>query len=159
VALEWTAGDLFAAKDLPALAHGCNCAGSMGAGIAVEFRRRWPDMYAAYTQLCKDGRFQPGDVFVWEAPERTIFNLGTQKTWRKKATLAAVEKSLIRLVEIADEKNISRVGLPRIGAGYGKLDWAKVRGILERVGAPAAVTLVVFEAFVPSKDNAKPRPI
>ena len=31
-----------------ALAHGCNCLGSMGAGIATGFRDRYPAMYAEY---------------------------------------------------------------------------------------------------------------
>lgn len=30
-------GDLFGASGLDALAHGCNCAGAMGEGIAIEF--------------------------------------------------------------------------------------------------------------------------
>ena len=130
----------------------------MGAGIAVEFRRRWPDMYEEYHRRCKEGRFQPGDVFVWEAPERTIFNLGTQKTWRTTATLAAIERSVTKMVEIADAKKISRVGLPRIGAGYGRLDWAKVRDVIEKAGASATTTLVVFEEFVASTEAPKSAP-
>jgi hypothetical protein len=40
-------GDLFGASGLGALAQGCNCAGAMGKGIAVEFRKRFPEMHAA----------------------------------------------------------------------------------------------------------------
>ena len=43
-------GDLFRQEGLRALAHGCNCAGAMGKGIAVEFRERFPKMYAEYKQ-------------------------------------------------------------------------------------------------------------
>ncbi|HZU96416.1 MAG TPA: macro domain-containing protein [Planctomycetota bacterium] len=154
--IEWTEGDLFAASDLPALAHGCNCAGSMGAGIAVEFRRRWPDMFEEYRALCESGRFQPGDVFLWEAPDRTIFNLGTQKTWRTKATLVAIESSVAKMCELADSKRIARVGLPRIGAGLGGLEWDDVREVIGRVASTAKVKLVVFEKFVPAADTPEP---
>ena len=29
-------------------AHGCNCAGAMGKGIAVQFKSKYPDMYLEY---------------------------------------------------------------------------------------------------------------
>ncbi len=33
--------------------------GSMGTGIAVDFRRRWLAMYDAYREACRSGRLQP----------------------------------------------------------------------------------------------------
>lgn len=48
MSIEEGTGDLFAQPDLRALAHGCNCAGAMGKGIAVPFKQRWPRMYEEY---------------------------------------------------------------------------------------------------------------
>ena len=138
-------GDLFDDASLPALAHGCNCAGSMGRGIAVEFRRRWPAMYQAYRRECKEGRFRPGNVFVWEAPEKTIFNLGTQPDPRASATLEYIEAALREAVRIAESKAIPVIGMPRIGAGYGGLQWTNVRTVLESIGAESGILLVVYE--------------
>jgi O-acetyl-ADP-ribose deacetylase (regulator of RNase III) len=45
-------GSIFQASDLSAIAHGRNCAGAMGRGIAREFKRRWPRMYAEYRARC-----------------------------------------------------------------------------------------------------------
>ena len=70
-------GDLFS-TECPALGHGVNTLGSMSAGIAVEFRRRWPAMYDAYRAECRSGRLQPGGIFVWQADDRLIVNLATQ---------------------------------------------------------------------------------
>ena len=56
-------GDLFT-SECPALGHDVNTLGSMGAGIAVEFRRRWPALYDAYRVECRSGRRQPGGIFV-----------------------------------------------------------------------------------------------
>jgi O-acetyl-ADP-ribose deacetylase (regulator of RNase III) len=149
--IEFVSGDLFAAPDLPALAHGCNCAGAMGAGIAVDFKRRWPAMYDEYHRLCKAGAFKPGDVFTWEARDRTIFNLGTQKTWRTKATLGAIQLSVSRMVALADERGLERIGVPRIGAGHGRLEWPAVKKILEQTCRRARVNVVVFESYVKVK--------
>ena len=148
--VTFTRGDLFADPSLRAYAHGCNCAGSMGAGIAVEFKRRWPRMFDEYRLRCEDGRFGLGDVFVWSADDATIYNLGTQAHWRKKAQLSAVSKALATMVSLARKSGVARVGLPRIAAGLGGLDWPRVRGALEEAGAEPAVTLVVFEEYVPS---------
>ncbi|MFL5340174.1 MAG: macro domain-containing protein [Gemmataceae bacterium] len=64
--LQFVAGDLSKNRfKAQALAHGCNCAGSMGAGIAVGFRERYPAMFEEYCRLCKAAprQFNPGDVF------------------------------------------------------------------------------------------------
>jgi O-acetyl-ADP-ribose deacetylase (regulator of RNase III) len=147
---SFTEGDLFAAKGIHAWAHGCNCAGSMGAGIAVEFKRRFPRMFEEYQARCSDGRFGLGDVFVWSEGETTVYNLGTQEHWRKKAQLAALAKAVGRMVSLAEKGGVERIALPRIGAGLGGLDWPKVRGVLEEAGGATGVELVVFERYVPS---------
>src|SRR5258708_39956093 len=144
-------GDLFATEGLHAFARGCNCAGSMGGGSAIEFRRRWPRMYEEYAARCADGRFGLGDVFPWTEGDDTVYNLGTQAHWRKKAQLPALSKSIRRMAELAAHAGIERVGLPRIGAGLGGLDWVRVKRILTEVGAETPVTLLVFEQFVRAK--------
>lgn len=117
----------------------------MGKGIAVEFRRRFPAMYEEYRRRCADGRFGLGDVFVWRADDRVVFNLGTQKTWRTKARLADVATALRAMVAIAEREGDAEIGLPRIGAGLGALPWVDVRAMIERIGSDTAVALVVFE--------------
>lgn len=142
--LELRSGDLFADPDLPALAHGCNCTGSMGRGIAVEFRRRWPEMYVAYRRECRAGRFQPGGVFIWDAADKTIFNLGTQTRPGPCARLEFIEASLTIAVRTAEERAIPLIAMPRIGAGHGGLDWPEVRKRLEQLAAKTEVVLAVY---------------
>ena len=52
--IQYVSGDIFfntfSAK---AFAHGCNCQGSMGAGIAKTFKERYPEMYDTYRESCK----------------------------------------------------------------------------------------------------------
>jgi O-acetyl-ADP-ribose deacetylase (regulator of RNase III) len=144
----FTKGDIFATEDIHAYAHACNCAGAMGAGIAIEFKRRWPRMYEEYRVRCENGQFGLGDVFTWSEDGATIYNLGTQSHWRKKAQLAALSKSLRKMVALAKHSGIAKIGLPRIGAGLGGLDWTRVKRIITEVGGETDVTLVVFEQFV-----------
>ncbi|WNG46948.1 macro domain-containing protein [Archangium minus] len=142
-------GDLLRQEGLNALAHGCNCAGAMGKGIAVEFRARFPRMYAEYKQRCADGRFKLGEVFTWTEEGVTVFNLGTQKTWRTKAELQAIESAVTLMVQEAEARGLDKIGLPRIGAGLGGLPWESVRALLALIGERTHVNLIVFEDYVP----------
>ena len=141
-------GDLFNTPGIHAYAHGCNCAGAMDAGVSVAFKKRWPRMFEDYAARCADGRFHLGDVTVWTEDLVTVYSVAIQEHWKKKAQLAALSRGLRRVVSLAEHAGVERVGLPRIGAGLGGLDWTRVKSVLEAVGAETKVTLVVFEQFV-----------
>jgi O-acetyl-ADP-ribose deacetylase (regulator of RNase III) len=135
-------GDLFQ-SGLSAIGHGCNCSGAMGAGIAVEFKRRYPAMYQEYRKRCRDGLFQLGDIFVWEAPDVVIYNLATQPIPGPSATLSAIETSVRAAIADAASRGLPTLGLPRIGAGLGGLAWPDVATLLTRVGNDSDVNLTV----------------
>ncbi|MCI2237057.1 macro domain-containing protein [Paenibacillus sp. TRM 82003] len=138
-----TTGDLFD-LGLPALAHGCNCRGSMAGGIALEFQARWPEMAEAYRRRCLAGEFQLGDVMPWETPEGlVVYNLGTQVETGADARLSAIDIAVRGALLDAERRGLAQVGVPRIGAGIGGLEWADVRAVLEQAGEDSPVELVV----------------
>jgi O-acetyl-ADP-ribose deacetylase (regulator of RNase III) len=141
-------GDIFNTSGLRTYAHGCDCAGQMDTGVAVAFKKKWPQMYDEYRALCEGGRFHLGDVFTWSDGADTVYNLGIQEKALQKATIPALTKSLKTMTELAAKAGIERVGLPRIGTGQGGLDWPRVKKILSEAGRETTVTLVVFEQFI-----------
>jgi O-acetyl-ADP-ribose deacetylase (regulator of RNase III) len=141
-------GDLFNTPGIRAFAQGCNCAGTMDAGVAVAFKKRWPGMFEDYAARCADHRFHLGDVAPWNEGEVVVYSLAIQEHWKKKAKLPALARALRRMVALAEHAGVERVGLPRVGAGLGGLDWPRVKSVLEEIGAETQVTLVVFEQFV-----------
>jgi O-acetyl-ADP-ribose deacetylase (regulator of RNase III) len=152
--IEYVTGDLFANRfQAQALAHGCNCQGSMGAGIATGFRDRYPEMFAEYRRRCKakPREFNLGDVFLWKADGQPwVFNLATQEgTWRVRASYQAIEAALKTMLEQANKEGIVSIAVPRIGAGYGGLSWKKVRDIVEEAFKDWTGTLYVYEEFQP----------
>lgn len=158
--IKFVAGDLFAnTHAAQAFAHGCNCQGSMGAGIAVGFRERYPEMYEQYRKRCKakPREFNLGDVWLWKAEEQPwVFNLGTQEgVWHARASYEAIETALSRMQELADAEGVTSIAIPRIGVGYGGLSWKKVRVIVERVFANWSGRLIVYEEFVPSSTTSE----
>lgn len=151
--VEYVAGDLFVNRvGTEAFGHGCNCAGSMGAGIAVGFRERYPAMYEEYRRRCKadPAEFGLGDVFLWqEADKPAVFNLGTQPRPGRGATYPAVETALRAMRTAADAAGIRSIAVPRIAAGYGGLSWKKVRALIDAVFGDWGGTLFVYETFEP----------
>jgi O-acetyl-ADP-ribose deacetylase (regulator of RNase III) len=160
--IEVVSGDLFANRfRARALAQGCNCQGSMGAGIATGFRDRYPAMYVEYRRRCKaePRQFNLGDVFLWKAEDAPwVFNLATQEgVWRARASYEAIETALTRMRALADREGIDSIAVPRIGAGYGGLSWRKVLALVEKAFADWPGTLYVYQDFVPetAEEGAK----
>jgi len=123
----------------------------MGKGIAVSFKKRWPNMYSEYRQRCISGEFGLGDVLIWEEDGVMVFNLGTQVTWRARAQLWAIEQGLIHVIRECELLQIAEVALPRIGSGLGGLEWSVVRSLMMDIGSRTQVKLRVCENFIEGK--------
>lgn len=141
--LEHVTGDLFD-LGLPAFAHGCNCSGSMAGGIAASFRALDERMYREYARRCRDGTFQLGDVLPWELEDgRVVYNLATQQRPGRDARLGAIATSLAAMLLDAEGRGLDRVGVPRIGAGIGGLDWPSVEDVLAGAADGSTAGLIV----------------
>jgi O-acetyl-ADP-ribose deacetylase (regulator of RNase III) len=126
-------GDIFKLEGVFNFAHGCNCAGAMGKGIALQFKTKYPNMYREYRALCQERLFSLGDVFIYKHENVFIFNLGTQTTWKTKADIKAIEAALEKMLSYANSNNINKIALPKIGAGLGGLHWNNVKNIIEKL--------------------------
>lgn len=151
--IHFVRGDLFVNRyQVQAFAHGCNCQGSMGAGIAKTFRERYPAMYDVYRTRCRaePRQFNLGDSWLWEEEgQPAVFNLGTQEQyWRGRASYDAIATALSAMRQQADTAGITTIAIPRIGVGYGGFSWAKVRTLVEAAFGDWSGTLYVYEAFV-----------
>lgn len=131
-------GDIFKIEDVTSYAHGCNCLGSMGRGIAVQFRQRFPEMYIYYNRMCKAGRFMPGDVYDYNYGNGHVYNMATQFHYCKPGQLAKleyIEDSLRRTMELASDAHVGSIAMPKIGAGLGGLKWKDVKAVIEVVAS------------------------
>jgi O-acetyl-ADP-ribose deacetylase (regulator of RNase III) len=153
MAIKYVAGDIFFNEHhVHAFAHGCNCKGVMGAGIAVRFKKEYPEMFKEYRRRCKASprQFNLGDAFLWtEKGKPSVFNLGTQESPGRHATYPAIEKSLSNMMSHAEIEGINSIAIPRIGSGYGGLEWEKVREVIEKVFEGWSGNLFVYEEYKP----------
>lgn len=147
-------GDLFT-QDLPALAHGVNLRGVMGAGVAKTFRDRCPGLYDAYRERCRSGQFTLGGVYVYRPPVGPIvYNLATQDRPGPHADLSAIRAAVTVMAQLAETDGIPAIGLPRIGAGIGGLHWPDVADVIHDVAGRSPVQLVVVS--LPARSEGAP---
>ena len=143
-------GDIFKIEGVLNYAHGCNCSGAMGKGIATQFKKRFPEMYRQYKKLCIESKFNLGDVFEYNYGNGYVFNLGTQQSWRTKADITAIQMSLNKMLLFSSEKEIKKIAMPTIGAGLGGLKWESVKQVIESVAKNYSnIELLVVENYQP----------
>jgi hypothetical protein len=94
----------------------------MGAGIALEFKNRFPTMFQHYRQQCKEHRIRPGDCYVYFDKENKQYLLGlaVKDDWRHWSTLEWIESSLNSLKLVILENDIKSVNLPLPGGKNGR---------------------------------------
>jgi O-acetyl-ADP-ribose deacetylase (regulator of RNase III) len=161
--IEYKRGNILV-EDAEALVNTVNCVGVMGRGIALQFKKAFPDNFDAYAIACKHGEVQPGRMFVFETGQLTnpryIINFPTKRHWRGMSRLSDIEAGLEALVEEIHNRGIRSVAIPPLGAGLGGLDWRDVRARIDAaVAALGDVRVVVFEpaGAPPARAMAKPR--
>jgi O-acetyl-ADP-ribose deacetylase (regulator of RNase III) len=144
-------GDIFETPGVRAYAFGANTDGTMDAGISVAMKKRWPALAEAFAAHCAGAKLNLGDVFVWTHEDVTVFALAIQQG-DKRPSMTALTHAIRRMLTLAQEAKILRVGVPRIGTGTNGLDWTRVRKMLSEVSVGQPVRLDVFEQFVRAKD-------
>ncbi|MFW5471053.1 macro domain-containing protein [Knoellia sp. CPCC 206435] len=135
-------GDLLT-LGLPAIGHGCNTAGSMAGGIARQVQERWPQLHSEYAQLCRDRQFPLGSFHVVDVGEVLVYNVATQRNPGQDAYLGAISSAVAGALQDLECRGITTLGLPRLGAGIGGLQWSAVQAVLRALAASSPVDLVV----------------
>lgn len=159
-----TAGNMFGNhNNAQAFAHGVNCQGEMGAGIAVQFRSSYPAMYNAYRRMClaRPRELNPGHTFMWSDmvmtdeqaryTPRNVFNVASQEFYgrRGRATLEWLESGLLEMRAGADANNITSIAMPHIGCSLGGLEIPDVRNLLHRLFADWNGTIFLYAPYRP----------
>ncbi|MDE0152354.1 MAG: macro domain-containing protein [Gammaproteobacteria bacterium] len=147
-------GDILA-EDAEALVNTVNCVGVMGRGIALQFKKAYPQNFKAYADACAREKVRLGQVFVHELNQsvnpRYIINFPTKNHWRDHSRLEDIEVGLKSLIKEIQERDIRSVAIPPLGSGLGGLEWEKVRVCIEKALSDLHdLHVVVFE---PNEDR------
>ncbi len=133
--LELTRGDILKA-DVEALVNTVNCVGIMGRGIALQFRKAFPENFKAYKSACDKKNLHPGHMLVYDLNRfenpRYVINFPSKRHWKGKSKIEDIDSGLKALAEEVNQHNIRSIAIPPLGCGLGGLKWEQVKPMIQK---------------------------
>ena len=127
-------GDLFE-SDCQAIVNTVNCVGVAGAGVALGFKKRYPEWFREYQERCKMGFVKPGSVFPWSIPgqeNRIILSVATKNHWKHPSQYQWIWEGVGNLhFGYISARNVKSIAMPFLGCGNGGLDKGLVLRIIQ----------------------------
>ena len=141
--IEYIEGDIF---DSPAqvIVNTVNTVGVMGKGLALSFKKRYPDMFESYKKVCEKHQLTIGNLMLHQEADHWILLFPTKENWRNPSKLEYIEKGLMKFVSTYAEKHITSIAFPKLGCGNGELDWNLVRPLMERYLKPLPIDIYIY---------------
>ena len=120
-----------------AIINTVNCVGIMGKGIALQFKKAFPENYKAYAKACKNNEVKIGKMFVYQTGfldsnihSKYIINFPTKEHWRGNSKIEYIEEGLDDLYNVIQNLNIKTLAMPPLGCGNGGLNWSDVKKLI-----------------------------
>lgn len=116
-----------------ALVNTVNCTGVMGAGIALEFMLRYPEMFDDYELKCKDKGIITGRVDYYKNEDGSIIvNFPTKWHFKYPSKLIWIEQGLQDFIKTYKKNGITSIAFPKLGTSNGGLNWNDVKILMEK---------------------------
>ena len=147
--MKYTVGNILEAQT-EALVNTVNTTGVMGKGIALLFKKAFPENFKQYEKAAKNGSLAVGTMLVTHSDQlspKYIINFPTKIHWRQPSKMEYIEKGLQSLVAVIKENNIQSIAIPPLGSGNGHLKWSEVKILIEKYLSPlsSSVDIIVYE--------------
>lgn len=127
-----------------AIVNTVNCDGFMGAGIALEFGLRYPDMLKEYVEKCRTNKIIIGSVdYYKDVSGITIVNFPTKIHFKYPSRIQWIEKGLKSFAVGHKEYGFESVAFPKLGTAKGGLDWNVVKALMEKYLQPLNLDVVI----------------
>lgn len=111
-------GDIFN-QNAETLVNPVNCVGVMGAGLAKQFKRKYPAAHKGYLVDCHNGKLEIGHPLVYKEKNKNIVCFPTKNTWQSISRLEYIEAGLPYLQAIGVWSK--SIAIPALGCGLGCL--------------------------------------
>ena len=141
-------GNIFE-SEADALVNTVNCVGVMGRGLALQFKKAFPQNFEEYRQACDRGEVVPGRMFITEPNTLTspkfIVNFPTKRHWKGKSKTEDIEAGLSALRDEIEARHISSIAIPPLGSDLGGLHWPDVRRLIVSALSSTTADVILYE--------------
>ncbi len=149
-------GDIFESK-AQTLVNTVNCVGVMGKGVALEFKKRFPDMVKDYKQHCDKKKLKPGVPYLYSDLFGTsIINFPTKDHWRSASRLEDIQRGLDIFADQYKSWGVQSIAFPPLGCGNGGLGWQVVGPLMYQKLTLLDVDVELYAPYGTSHELLKP---
>lgn len=141
--IKYVKGDIFNSPS-KIIVNTVNTVGVMGKGIALEYKKRYPEMFIKYHELCANHQLDIGKLYLWKKADKWVLLFPTKKHWRNPSTLEYIEQGLIKFADNWDKLGAASIAFPRLGCGNGGLDWNVVKPLMEKYLNKIPMQILVY---------------
>ncbi len=136
-----------------------NTVGVMGAGIAKQFKTKFPAMFKDYQQRCEHHKVIAGEPYLWKPTDEGtawVLNFPTKQHWRGKSKIEWIEEGLAYLLHHYCEWGIQSLAVPALGCSLGGLKWEQVKPVMENYLGQLDIPVEIYEPL-PELKRSKQR--
>lgn len=130
-----------------------NCFGIMGAGLALECKYRYPEMYIRYQEICTKKLLDIGKLYLFKTNQKWILNFPTKHHWKYETKPEYLEKGLQKFIETYKEKEITSVAFPLLGAQNGGLTKEQSFNLLEKYLINIEIPVEIYQFDADAADD------
>jgi O-acetyl-ADP-ribose deacetylase (regulator of RNase III) len=117
-----------------------NCVGVMGAGLARQFKEKYPELFVRYYNECMQGKLKEGECT----------SIATYIKWKNDSTVEGVRNCIENILKEVEKHQVSSVAIPAIGCGLGGLDWKDVEPMItETFSAYKKESTKIVDVYAP----------
>lgn len=139
-------GNIFESK-CTTIVNTINCVGVMGKGIALEFKKKYPDMFMEYVLKCDRGEVKPGIPYFYQKENISVLNFPTKDHWRSPSRLSYVIDGLDWFIKNYEKYNIQSIAFPPLGCGNGGLSWSIVGPVMYQKLHDLPIDIEIYAPF------------
>ncbi len=130
-----------------------NCFGIMGAGIALECKYRYPEMFIRYQEMCDKKLLDIGKLYLYKTNQKWILNFPTKYHWKYETKPEYLEKGLQKFKETYKEKGIISIAFPLLGAQNGGLTKEQSLQLLQKYLVDIDIPVEIYQFDANASDD------
>lgn len=155
--IDFIKGNLFTTS-MQTVVNTINCVGAMGAGVALDFKMRYPEMFRKYSTLCKEKQIHIGKLWIWSIPDsdKKVLNFPTKYHWKYPSKEVYLVRGLEKFIDTYQEKGIKSVAFPLLGAQNGGLNPVEVRELMVDYLGNVDIPVEIYQYNSEASDDLLP---
>jgi O-acetyl-ADP-ribose deacetylase (regulator of RNase III) len=129
--INFVSGDILdfsAHRDTSCTVIPVNCEGVMGKGLALQFKNKYPDLFAEYKNHCDSGDLRIGTVTTSVVNGAWYYYFPTKNIYKESSNIDYIAQGLAAMA--LKSYILGPIAFPKLGCGLGGLQWEHVLPVM-----------------------------